>query len=281
MRSSPAPTLGLAACLGLAVAPALAIAHVAPAVGDNNRYMKLTAQGDRIRLAYTVFYGEAPAAALRQAIDTNHDGAIDDAESQVFARQIAADVAAALVITIDGAPRPVAWSQVVVGLATPKVAAGAFSIDLVASLCLTVPRGAHAVVFRDHYPLARPGETQVKVEDSPGVTITTSRIGGAVDEAHDYTLVGPSGALDTEGLELTFTTTDRAAVAADGACAGPAPPGSPTGLISLISQISQISQISVIAGAAVAGLVALTVRRRMRRRGGRARRSGPQPLQPM
>ena len=261
MRSSVAPVLGLVAWLGVAAAPVIARAHVAPAIGDNNRYIKLTALGDRIRLAYTVFYGETPAAALRQAIDTNHDGAIDDAERQGFARQVAAEVAAALVITIDGAPRPVAWSQVVVGLGTPRVAAGAFSIDLVAALCLAVPRGGHAVVFRDHYPLARPGETQVKVEDSPGVAISASRIGGAVDEAHDYNLVGPSGALDTEGLELTFTATDRAVITGDGVCAGPA---APRALPIVVGAIA-------VGAIAVAAILAVAARRR-KRRGGRTRR---------
>lgn len=251
MRSSLALALGLVAAVGLAAAPATA--HVAPAIGDNNRYMKLTLLGDRVRLAYTVFYGETPAAALRQAIDTNHDGSIDDAESQAFARQVAADVAGSLVITVDGAPRTVAWSQVVVGLATPRVAAGAFSIDLVAALCLAPARGDHAMVFRDHYPLARPGETQVKVEDSPGVAIKTSRIGGAVDEAHDYNLVGPSGALDTEGLELAFTVGDHAVITADGVCAAPpGPAAAPTPVI----------VGAAVAAVALAGLVVLALRRR-------------------
>jgi hypothetical protein len=199
-----------------------------------------------------VFYGETPGAALRSSIDTNHDGAIDEAESQAFGSQIAAEVAGSLVIAIDGAPRPVAWSQVVVGLATPNVAAGAFSIDLIAAICLPRPRGAHAVVFRDHYPLARPGETQVKIEDSPGVTIQASRIGGAIDEAHDYNLVGPSGALDTEGLDFAFTAGERAVITADGVCAAlPPPPGSATGAIAAAA-------IACI----VAGLVALLMRRR-------------------
>jgi len=102
----------------LAVRPAAA--HVAPSVGDNNRYLKLTPLGDRVRLAYTVFYGEVPGAELRKAIDANHDGAIDGAESQVFGARIADQLAAALELTVDGARRPVTWSQVVVGMGTPK-----------------------------------------------------------------------------------------------------------------------------------------------------------------
>jgi len=233
-----------------------AAAHVAPAIGDNNRYLKLTPLGDRVRLAYTVFYGEVPGTGMRQVIDTNHDGTIDSAESEVFGGQLAKDVAAALVITIDGAAQPVAWSQVIVGLGTPRVAASAFSVDLVAWLCLPSPRGTHTVILRDHYPLARPGETEVKAEDSPGVTITASRIGGAEDEAHDYKLVGPSGALDTDGLELQFTAGDKAQITADAVCTIARPRlALPAGLI-------------VGAGAALAfvlaGAGALVMRRRRR-----------------
>jgi hypothetical protein len=250
-------TSGLAAL----VLAATAQAHVAPAVGDNNRYLKLTPLADRVRLSYTVFYGETPGAELRQALDRNHDGAIDDRETEAFGEQLAGEIAGSLVVTLDGVPAPVAWSQVVVGLGTPKVAAGAFSVDLVAWLCLASPRGAHAVRLRDHYPIPRPGETEVKVEDSPGVTIKATAIGGAIDEEHDYKLVGPSGALDTEGLELTFTAGDNAAVSSDAMCrrASAEPRAAVIALI-------------VAAAAVLAGIIAVVVRRRPRS-GSRRRRA--------
>src|SRR5439155_4694815 len=103
MRLSLARSRGLAVALSLALlslVAARARAHVAPAVGDNNRYLKLTPLGDRVRLAYTVFYGEIPGAGLRGAIDVNHDGAIDDRESQAFGTRLAGEVAAALEITV-------------------------------------------------------------------------------------------------------------------------------------------------------------------------------------
>jgi hypothetical protein len=245
--------------LAIVLAAGRATAHVAPAVGDNNRYLKLTPLGDRVRLAYTVFYGEVPGAAMRRAIDANHDGAIDDAESQAFGGRIAREVAAALDVTIDGARRPVAWTQVVVGLGTPQTAAGAFSIDLVAWICLAPPRGKHAVVLRDDFRLERPGETEVKVEDSPGVTINATRIGGAEDEANDYKLVGPSGALATDGLDLQFTAGDKAVVTSDAVCEGPAPERAlPAGVIVGAAAVTAF----LLAG--LAGVVAVALRRRRR-----------------
>src|SRR6185369_12131192 len=57
MRRAMAPVIVLGFGLGFGLA-GRAAAHVAPSVGDNNRYLKLTPLGDRVRLAYTVFYGD-------------------------------------------------------------------------------------------------------------------------------------------------------------------------------------------------------------------------------
>ncbi len=250
------PFMRLSLVLAISLVATTAAAHVAPAVGDNNRYLKLTPLGDRVRLAYTVFYGEIPGAGIRQTIDANHDGAIDAAESQAFGGQLAGEIAGALDITLDGVRQPIAWTQVVVGMGTPSTAAGAFSVDLVAWMCLRVPRGKHAVLLRDDFRLARPGETEVKVEDSPGVTIDASRIGGAEDEAHDYKLVGPSGALHTEGLDLQFTAGAKAIVSSDATCRGPAPPRAlPAGVIIGTAAVTAF---------VLAGLVTIVVRRRRR-----------------
>lgn len=258
LSRGPAHALSLALAIALVAAPARA--HVAPAVGDNNRYLKLTPLGDRVRLAYTVFFGEIPGAGMRGAIDTNHDGAIDDGESQAFGTKLAGEIAAALEVTVDGARQRVGWSQVVVGMGSPQTTAGAFSVDLVAWLCLTPARGKHVVVLRDHYAIARPGETEVKVEDSPGVTIHTTRIGGASWEDNDYKLVGPSGALETDGLELDFTAGDKAVVTADAVCGGAAAHRSLPALA--------IVGAAAATGFVLAGAVALVVRfrRRARRR---------------
>jgi hypothetical protein len=267
MRLSLARTILLSAALclglsldlsfGLALGPGQAAAHVAPAVGDNNRYIKLTPLGDRVRLSYTVFFGEIPGAGVRRTIDGNRDGSIDDAESQAFGTRLAAEIAAALEITVDAARNTVSWSQVVVGLGTPSTTAGSFSVDLVAWICVTPPRGKHIVVLRDHYAIARPGETEVKVEDSPGVTIHSTRIGGASWEDNDYKLIGPSGALETDGLELVFTAGDKAPVTADAVCRRPSPPRAlPTAAI--------VGAAAVI-GLVLAGAVALVVRLRRRR----------------
>ena len=163
-----------------------AAAHVSPSVNDNNRYLKVTPGADRIRLAYTVFYGEVPGRLLRPSIDTDKDGHVSDAEAKVTGDTLGADVAASLELAVDGKTTRVTWSTVSVGLGTSDVTGGALSVDLVAWVCLPTVGGAHEVRLRDRYRMPNPGETEVKIEDGLGVTIDRSRIGGAADLSHDF-----------------------------------------------------------------------------------------------
>jgi hypothetical protein len=209
-----------AAALALVIAAAgVAQAHVAPSMDDNNRYLKLTPLGDRVRLAYTVYFGEVPGAAVRRTIDADHDGRISDAESHAFAVKLGEQVRAGLAITIDGEPAPVAWNELDVGLQDPVVAGGSFSVDLIAWLCLPSVGGAHTVVLVDKTALPRPGENELRVEDTPGVHVDTARLGGVDLVDLDARWQGAGGALAEGGFTLAFTASDKAPVVKDGACA--------------------------------------------------------------
>jgi hypothetical protein len=222
--------------LAITVATAArAAAHVAPSVDDNNRYLKLTPLGDRVRLAYTVFFGEVPGARLRRTIDTNRDGTISEPEAQVFGTKLAGEVLAALDAQLDGASRPIVWAEVAVGMGLPDVRNGSFSVDLVAYLCLPTAGGHHTLHLRDRFHLVNPGETEVKIEDSPGITIEHARVGTADDPAHDYKFVGPGGPIADDGIDLAFDVSDKAPPS-DGTCVAAAPAGAParnlsTGLV--------------------------------------------------
>src|SRR5688500_5921649 len=146
-------------------------AHVAPSVDDNNRYLKLTPQKDRVRLAYTVFFGENPGARMRPGLDADRDGTISEPEAQTFGDKLAGEVAAALDVSVDRVQTKVAWTQVIVGMGSRGVKAGSFSVDLIAYFCLASPGGRHVLQLRDRFRLLRPGETEVKIEDIPGVVI--------------------------------------------------------------------------------------------------------------
>lgn len=197
---------------------ATAVAHVAPSVDDNNRYLKVTPFGDRVRLAYTVFFGEVPGAIARRDIDTNHDGQLTEAEGHAFGVAIANQVGAGLQVEVDGKVVTMPWASVDVGLGTPQVAAGSFSVDLIGYACLPVARGKHALVVHDRYRIAHPGETEVKVEDAPGIAIEKAHIGPANDPSHDFRFAGPGGPLSDDGLELAFEAGPRSTVTPDAVC---------------------------------------------------------------
>jgi hypothetical protein len=198
-----------------------ALAHVAPSENDNNRYLKLTPQGDRVRLAYTVFFGEVPGAQLRRELDTNKDGTISESEARAFGDKVAAEVAASIDLSVDKVQQKVAWTDVVVGMGSPSARAGSFSVDLVTQVCLT-GGPTHAVLLRDRFRLTNPGETEVKLEDATGIVIRKAMVGTASDPSRLYKFVGPGGPLTDDGVDFQFEVTDKALPSAS-ACTGPEP----------------------------------------------------------
>jgi hypothetical protein len=261
----------VAALVVVALATAIAVAHVAPSVDDNNRYVKLTPLGDRVRLAYTVFFGEVPGASERRSLDRNRDGQIDEEEAHAFGTRIAAEVAAGLEVEVDGVVQPVHWEIVDVGMGTPAVAAGAFSVDLVTHACLASPRGPHRVIVRDRFRLPHPGETEVKVEDSPGVTIEHARVGNVDDPSYDYRFAGGGGPFSDEGLDLAFTAGPRSTVTPDATCAGAAAVTA-SGSHVLGYALAVVAVVAVVAVAVAAWL--FRARRRKPRPGAKGAKGG-------
>ena len=211
---------GVVVVLAVTFAASQAWAHIAPSVDDNNRDVKLTPAADRVRISYTVLFGEVPGAQTRKTIDTNHDGTISDDEASDFGTKIAGEVGPSLDVTVDGKVNPVTWATVSVGMGSNQTVAGSFSVDLVAWACLPIARGKHRIVVRDRFRIPRPGETEAKVEDSPGVTIHHARVGTLNDPTHDYRFAGPGGPLADDGIDVEFTASDKAPLTADGTCAG-------------------------------------------------------------
>ena len=74
MRRLAIATLATAALAGRATG------HVQPSVDDNNRFLKLTPLGDRVRLAYTVLFGEGSADAMN-TIATETGGSVFNAQT--------------------------------------------------------------------------------------------------------------------------------------------------------------------------------------------------------
>jgi hypothetical protein len=209
--------------LVITFATGLAVAHVGPSKDDNNRYLKLTLSGDRVRFAYTVFFGEIPGLQARSSIDADRDGTISEAEAQAYGNKVAAEVAAALDVSVDKRQLKLQWAEVVVGMGSPSARAGAFSVDLITQLCFA-PAGQHQLLIRDRFKLLHPGETEIKIEKGfPGIHIVTAKVGAESNNGYQWKLVGPSGPLADDGIDLVFEVGDKAPPASSACSDGPPP----------------------------------------------------------
>ncbi|MEZ4366996.1 MAG: hypothetical protein R2939_12000 [Kofleriaceae bacterium] len=192
-------------------------AHVAPSLDGNNRYLKATPLADQVRLAYTIYFGERPGALTRRGMDTDRDGALSDAEVAAFGRTLGEQVAAALEVTVDDRAVPVRWSSIDAGLGAPVVAAGSFAVDLVAWLCTGPGAQPRELRVRDRFVLPLEGETGLRVEDAPGITVSAIHV-GRDRIGDDTTLKSAASALSAEGWRIQFQAGAGAARGAADRC---------------------------------------------------------------
>jgi len=203
----------------LALLPEGARAHVVASPTHNNRYLKITPAADRVRVAFTIMIGDLPGHAARQALDVDADGQVSDAEIEPWKQDLAERIRAQLTVRIDGVEQDVAWSELAIGLGMPDVSAGAFSLDLIAWFCAPAAGGRHELDLWDRFALTPPGETEVKIEDQPGITIDVARVGpeggGGELISHEAKYAGHAAPV-ADGLRLVYTATT--APLADGRC---------------------------------------------------------------
>jgi hypothetical protein len=172
-----------------------------------NRYLKLDLiSPDELRLAYTVMYGDAPAAAARKEADANSDGTLDAVESQALGARLQARVTGegGLTLTVDGQRvRPV-FEPPAVGLMGNDVSPSPFSIDLVGRIPCAGP-GPHEVRLDDQLELAALGETELRIEESPSTRVLTSFRGAPPGEGRQLKFLyrGPRRT-SLEDRSLTF-----------------------------------------------------------------------------
>jgi hypothetical protein len=203
----------------------LLAAHFAPSPNENNRYAKVLILPDAVRVSYTVYFGERPGALERARMDTNRDGQLSDAETRAFGAALLAELAPSLVVTVDGMPAKAAlWRLTDVGLGTPVVAGGSFSVDVALEVPFgDAPHPEHTLRFDDQWLPPTPGEAETRLEPAPGVTVVTSKgprmdlTGGAGPKPTaplDFRRRGGGAASGPAVIDATFRVTDEARAAA-------------------------------------------------------------------
>jgi len=251
--------------LGALAVPAAVLAHHAAAVDVNNRYLRLAPMSNGARLAYTVYLGEIPGAETRVGMDTDGDGTISDSEADAYGDKLARDVASQLVVELDGEKKEVTWANVHVGLGTPTVDAGAFTVDLIGWFCHASAEERHELVLIDGYRLDRPGETEIQVKPSPDVTVVGAAMGrGGASAELQLTWSGEARPLSEPGYAVTYSIEpEKAAAAATGPCqpvAASQPAETDNG------RKTTMTAVAVAAIAAVILLVGFLLSRRLRTR---------------
>jgi hypothetical protein len=209
----------LLALAAVAAATGSAVAHVAPSEDTNNRYVKLTAMADRVRIAYTILVGEQPGRTTRRGLDTDGDGTISDAEADAWGDDLAEAVRTKIQVQLDGSAVPFMWSEVSVGMDDRRVAGGAFSVDMIAWLCTPGGGPRHELTLVDRFALTPAGETEVRVADEPGIRVDVAKVGAAEMAGH-VARFDAIAAPFSDGVRLVWDAA-RARPLADGRCARP------------------------------------------------------------
>ena len=173
-----------------------------------NRYVKFDLlSGAELRLAYTVLFGAAPALAIRRAFDANHDGRLDAAETRALGARIESEVLSGLALTFDGAHVVPAFANPSVGLAGDAVAPSPLSVDLIARLPLLGAERDHRVHVDDATSFAPLGESEIRVEESPGTRLLSSHLGAgeSAEKQSRFLFRGPKfSALEDRSVTFRF-----------------------------------------------------------------------------
>lgn len=179
-------------------------AHIGSSETVNNRYYKLAPMADRVRIVYTIFFGREPSADLRRNMDTDRDGVLSASEVATYAGALQSDVVRSTAATLGANGAKIHWQPIDLGIGRATTSGGAFSADLVGTVCLqqSGPKEVHRLTFVDGLVLAKPGESELRLDPAPGIRIAESRLGGReVGAGHKWQ--GGAGPV-AQGYQLSF-----------------------------------------------------------------------------
>lgn len=196
-------------------------AHVGPSEKTNNRYYKLTPMSDRVRLAYTIFFGREPGLVTRRHMDVDRDGVLSPREIATYGKVMAKELFASVSFLEAGKEVEILWQDADVGLERLDVSAEPFSVDFIATVCLDTQQIGyeHSLVFRDRLRLPKPGETELSMMPAPGIRITGSALDGRPSRHSEKWQGGPGPA--QVGYEFSFVVESDELAVLDQSCAKP------------------------------------------------------------
>ncbi|MBL4635914.1 MAG: hypothetical protein JKY56_18785 [Kofleriaceae bacterium] len=208
------------------------LAHVGSDEKVNNRYYKLTPMSDRVRVAYTIFFGRQPSLEIRRGMDLDGDRKISESEKNSYREQLAREVFNVVSVELDHSGSEVRWSEVTLGIGGNSIFDGPFSIDFIGSVCLVAPAPGttHHLVFRESLRLPLPGETELHLDPAPGIDIRKSILDKVPLTGNEKRWTGGAGPI-AKGYELEFTVKNMDSAGMDSLCDPDKDEGAPKTLL--------------------------------------------------
>ena len=222
-----------------------------------SHFDRLTVGPDAVRVLHVVDMAELPTVSARLDMDTDGNGAIDEAETRAYLTDAVPALVSSLELRVDGRRvelRPEAPAR----LSFPAGQAGLFTLRIELDLVGDLPAdatvdGVADGTFRDRGDADRSGWHEVVVVAGGGTTISDASVGSrsASDELRAYPADGLDDPMDVR--EASF----RARLDPDGAAAEAASPTSPSTPAAGGDPISGL--LAAANGGPVAALLALLV----------------------
>jgi hypothetical protein len=172
--------------LSLLCRAATASAHPNHGPSWGERYLKLEATADGVRVVYGLTVSARFGHQLRTATDSDRNGDVDEAEVATFGRNFAERLSKNVVLEVDDLAREEIWATpFTAGLGGPS-AQGPIAVET--STTIEVPPGLHKVTIDDRAEFDGIYRTTAKIMAAPGVEI--ARAGkGRVPGAQELRLV--------------------------------------------------------------------------------------------
>lgn len=181
-------------CLLLALLGS-ASAHPQFALSTVNRYGRMVLLPGRVLLDYSLMVGEVPAERLKREADLDGNGTLSEAEQKQMTTALAATIDREVTVQLDGNSVPLGFVMQPLVLKSPKVEAVPFALELSAVLTIQGSTGPHTLVFDDRADIPPVGEVEFRVEEGPGIELTSTQSGAAKP-------TGPAAPKGTESTKL-------------------------------------------------------------------------------
>src|SRR5262249_14376236 len=148
-----------------------------------NRYSRLEPDNGRLRVRYVLDMAEIPTFQEMANIDRDRDGRVSEAESRAYAEGKAAEMAANLRLSVNGAPVPLSVTES--ALTFPPGQGGLTTLRLALWLEARVAAGgAYTVDYRDDNYADRLGWKEILVRAGSGVALADASV-PSVDQSRE------------------------------------------------------------------------------------------------